>query len=600
HKELKVFHNGAWVTLFSEDDIKAWIASLSLFEGTAKEEGSTAIGAVEFHLLPNLDELSRTADLSQVSHYWTFIGAPNTPVNNEYNVAGLTGGVPGIYTVTVGGTVAWVRVLTPTTAKVGIQTLDPTTVNGDTVTIPPGSLGTGSSAAAFAVPDITKPATPVIGADLAGAVLNPGDWLQIANRGTAAAPDMHWVTVGGDLLAKARADRLFSLQQWTDGGWERGALVTNNGSIYRAQQPIVAGDAEPGTGAAVAQVSLITITPPTAVGTRYTISVNGESISYISKSGDDAEAVRTGLIAAITASAPFVRIATPGQGAAVNQLSLTATVPGVGFTLGVTATNLTATTTQANVAGTSNPWVKVNLSGGVRWVQLDTDLPVNAPPGELYFVLASATNGGAGRLVYWDGGAMQWREIGGDSGKPLTLETGTPLMHIGCPVGTIIMWASETIPHGWLDCNGQAFSTIDFPELALLFPDGHVPNLHGRFVRSWGPRHPLNYKNPVSWTTGLPRDPFTGYTSTAGDHQHTLERQMGGNGGEWASTNIASGNGNKEWLHTDIQGAHTHSVQIDGGGDTETAPDHVVLGYLIKAIDHGVRLRPDMTTGVPV
>lgn len=68
HKELKIFENGAWVTLFSEDDIKAWIASLSLFEGTTKEQGGTAIGAVEFHLLPDLSEETRLKRLGQISH----------------------------------------------------------------------------------------------------------------------------------------------------------------------------------------------------------------------------------------------------------------------------------------------------------------------------------------------------------------------------------------------------------------------------------------------------------------------------------------------------------------------------------------------------
>jgi len=426
HKELKIFHNGAWITLFSEDDIKAWIASLSLFEGTVKNENGGAVGAVEFHELPNLDGMSRTKDLSQVSHYWTFVGSPNTAVFAEYDVTGLTGGVPGLYRITIGGTKAWVRVLTATTAKVGIQTLDAAVVDGNTLTIPAGELGAGSSASTFTVPDITKLATPIVGTDLSGAVLNPGDWAQIANKGTPAAPDLHWVTIGGDLLAKARADKLFSLQQWVDGSWEKGSLVTNQGSIYRAKQAVTTGDAEPGAGAAIAQVDVVTIAAPTGAGEAYTLSVNGNAVTYTTVAGDGIAEVRQGLIDEIGKVAAFLRIATPSAGGKPEELALTATTPGTGFTTALTTTNLTSTTKVGNTAATTNSWEKVNLSGGVRWVQTDGDLPANAPPGEIYFVLASAKAGGAGRLTYWDGGAAKWQDLGGGAagGTPLKLDGG--------------------------------------------------------------------------------------------------------------------------------------------------------------------------------
>jgi hypothetical protein len=101
----------------------------------------------------------------------------------------------------------------------------------------------------------------------------------------------------------------------------------------------------------------------------------------------------------------------------------------------------------------------------------------------------------------------------------------------------------------------------------------------------------------VQWTTGRPRTAFTGTTGNAGTHSHGFDvhKSSGSGGVTWDAAN-KSGQHNR----TEDAGDHTHTVTINGGGDTETAPDHVVLGYLIKAIDHGVRLRPDMTTGVPV
>ena len=57
---------------------------------------------------------------------------------------------------------------------------------------------------------------------------------------------------------------------------------------------------------------------------------------------------------------------------------------------------------------------------------------------------------------------------------------------------------------------------------------------------------------------------------------------MGGNAGEWASTNIASGNGDKKWLYTDTSGNHNHTVTINSGGDTETRPKTYSVNYFIK------------------
>jgi hypothetical protein len=84
-----------------------------------------------------------------------------------------------------------------------------------------------------------------VGADLPGVILNPGDWLQVVNRGTPTAPDMHWVSIGGDLLAKSRADNLYGLKAWTPGSWEKDSLVTLHGDVYRALRGVVAADGPP-------------------------------------------------------------------------------------------------------------------------------------------------------------------------------------------------------------------------------------------------------------------------------------------------------------------------------------------------------------------
>lgn len=40
------------------------------------------------------------------------------------------------------------------------------------------------------------------------------------------------------------------------------------------------------------------------------------------------------------------------------------------------------------------------------------------------------------------------------------------------PIGTIVMWPSDTLPDGWLLCDGTAYLREDYPELEVLFPSG--------------------------------------------------------------------------------------------------------------------------------
>jgi hypothetical protein len=49
--------------------------------------------------------------------------------------------------------------------------------------------------------------------------------------------------------------------------------------------------------------------------------------------------------------------------------------------------------------------------------------------------------------------------------------------------------------------------------------------------------------------------------------------------------------GSSQMRFTKTDGAHTHQVTINGGGDSETAPDHVCLLFVIKAADVAQRVR---------
>ncbi|WON76300.1 phage tail protein [Serratia sp. UGAL515B_01] len=53
------------------------------------------------------------------------------------------------------------------------------------------------------------------------------------------------------------------------------------------------------------------------------------------------------------------------------------------------------------------------------------------------------------------------------------------------PTGIPLPWPTATAPTGWLKCNGAAFNKSLYPNLALAYPSGILPDLRGEFIRGW-------------------------------------------------------------------------------------------------------------------
>ena len=113
----------------------------------------------------------------------------------------------------------------------------------------------------------------------------------------------------------------------------------------------------------------------------------------------------------------------------------------------------------------ASPWVKVDISGGLKIAPDDSGLPNTAPPGQVWIVLSSGQAGGTQALYGYDAGALKWEPLGGSGGQPIDLNNGTPLINMGVPVGTIIDFAGNTIPDGWLKCDGSVFDPNTYPEV---------------------------------------------------------------------------------------------------------------------------------------
>jgi hypothetical protein len=230
----------------------------------------------------------------------------------------------------------------------------------------------------------------------------------------------------------------------------------------------------------------------------------------------------------------------------------------------------------------------------VHNVAADNNLPATAPASDVYLVLSSARAGGRAALYAFDTASAAWRPLGG--GVPLDLTGGRQLVSVGVPIGTIACWVAATLPTGWLRCDGAAINRTTYPELALLFPGGNLPDFRGAFLRGAGQaadgtgdaaRAPGSKQ---AQATALPAVGFTGKTSYGGAHTHTsvvAPNRGSGGGVTWDSGNIGASPPN-----TGSSGAHEHTVVIDGGGDVETRPVNYAVEWIIKATDQAITARP--------
>ena len=177
-----------------------------------------------------------------------------------------------------------------------------------------------------------------------------------------------------------------------------------------------------------------------------------------------------------------------------------------------------------------------------------------------------------------------------------------------CPIGTIQAFAFESLPYGWLMCNGQSLKINDYPQLynaiGISFGgDGkdvfNVPDLRSKFVRGWDER--------VRKLGSYEDDALQGHIhaqscSKSGDHYHqigyhhykTCEANTFYSTYEhkhvWDYDDKINKKGNYK---TSKEGNHKHDITIgvpcsaDDYGkirvDIETRPKNVALLYCIKA-----------------
>lgn len=167
------------------------------------------------------------------------------------------------------------------------------------------------------------------------------------------------------------------------------------------------------------------------------------------------------------------------------------------------------------------------------------------------------------------------------------------LLSSATPVGSVLPFAGNSVPAGWLAANGAAVSRTTYASLFAAIGatygagDGgttfNLPDLRGYFVRGAGTNGDATASGAFGVKQGgaFQSHSHTATTNSTGAHTHTVgfrqspdDSPSSGGGGANASTGGTT--------NTSSAGAHSHTVTVTATGGTETRPANIAMLYCIK------------------
>ncbi|EPN3978258.1 tail fiber protein [Escherichia coli] len=135
------------------------------------------------------------------------------------------------------------------------------------------------------------------------------------------------------------------------------------------------------------------------------------------------------------------------------------------------------------------------------------------------------------------------------------------------PVGVPVPWPSATPPAGWLKCNGAAFSSEMYPNLAKAYPTNKLPDLRGEFIRGWDDGRGIDSGRTL---LSLQGDMFK-------SHSHYFREIWGANGPD--------GTGGPYIVGADTNGSRINlgTIETSAPGGSETRPRNIAFNYIVRA-----------------
>lgn len=183
------------------------------------------------------------------------------------------------------------------------------------------------------------------------------------------------------------------------------------------------------------------------------------------------------------------------------------------------------------------------------------------------------------------------------------------------PVGAPIPWPSDTIPANYAVLQGQTFSAVTYPVLAVVYPNATLPDMRGYTIKG----KPASGRAVLSveadgnaahthaasiGTTNLGTVTTSTYdygtltTSTNGDHYHNYNQWTKDSGGyrfslddtsfiNESTTTSTNGAHNHTVTvgahsHTVTLGTHTHSISISSSGNSEVTVKNVAFNFIVR------------------
>ena len=152
--------------------------------------------------------------------------------------------------------------------------------------------------------------------------------------------------------------------------------------------------------------------------------------------------------------------------------------------------------------------------------------------------------------------------------------------------GEIKMWPTETVPDGYLECDGSSLLRATYATLFAIIGTMYgtadathfnLPDLRGRFVRSWD--NTLG-TDPDSATRTVPS--ATGATLTAGDHVGTEQADELESHTHTASPRSNTDGGVEPYATVGSGAIVGGSISLENTGGNETRPVNTYMMMIIK------------------
>jgi len=153
------------------------------------------------------------------------------------------------------------------------------------------------------------------------------------------------------------------------------------------------------------------------------------------------------------------------------------------------------------------------------------------------------------------------------NGQPLTTGGGEP--HAMLPVGSIIMWPTNSPPSNWLLCNGGTVPSSS--PLYAMMPT--LPDFRGRFPAMAGPGDTGSYIGSLGDTSGNMNIGISQMPS----HKHDITVHWGGEAGMEKATSDT--NSFDAWLGGDSgDDSVIGSGQYNKGPNSTQTPNKIIFG----------------------